>query len=152
MVDAVLLEWEGVLADTAPARRDALLHALRDEGVHFDATRFDECCGGLDVTSAARAAIGLAGRDEDPVLVELVAMRARRAFSAWLGKGLTLQPGAVAFAERMCISTRTAIVTASSRADADSFLRLAGLEAAISTFLTSDDVLDGGPGNNVLVQ
>ena len=33
MLDAVLLEWEGVLADTGIVRRDLLLRALADEGL-----------------------------------------------------------------------------------------------------------------------
>ena len=144
MVDAVLLEWEGVLADTSAARRDALLLALREEGVHFDPARFGECCEGRDVTSAARAAIGVAGR-EDPVLAELVALRARRTFAERLGTGITLNPGAVAFAERICMGTRVAMVTAASRSETELLLRLAGLEAAVSTIITSDDALDGAP-------
>jgi beta-phosphoglucomutase-like phosphatase (HAD superfamily) len=138
MVDAVLLEWEGVLANTSSARREAMLQALREESVHFDAAQFDEVCGGLDVSAAAQAAIGVSGR-EDPVLAELVAMRARRAFAERLGKGLLLYPGAVAFAERISVSARTAIVTTASRSETDFFLRLANLEATISTIVTSDD-------------
>src|SRR3954470_4388223 len=56
MVDAVLLEWEGVLADTAAARCDAMLSALREESVHFDPSNFVEYCDGLDVSAAAAAA------------------------------------------------------------------------------------------------
>ena len=41
MVDAVLLEWEGVLADTGVARRESLLRALADEGVLLNAPAYD---------------------------------------------------------------------------------------------------------------
>jgi beta-phosphoglucomutase-like phosphatase (HAD superfamily) len=146
MVDAVLLEWEGVLADTAAARRDALLVALREESVHVDPDSVSECCDGCDVTSGARAALHVAGRD-DPVLVELVAMRARRAFAERLGRGLTLYPGARRFTERLSLSTRVAIVTSASRSETEFLLRLAGLEASVATVVTSDDVLDGAPSS-----
>ncbi len=144
MVDAVLLEWEGVLADTCEARRDALLGALREEGVHFEPARFNECCAGFDVTTAAQIALREAGRD-DVVLAELIAIRARRAFAERLGKGLTLRPGAVTFAERLSISARTAIVTSASRAETDFLLRLSGLEAAVTMVVSCDDVLEGAP-------
>jgi beta-phosphoglucomutase-like phosphatase (HAD superfamily) len=144
MVDAVLLEWEGVLADTTAARRDAMLQALREEGVHFDPVRLAECCDGLDVTSAARAAVADTGRD-DVVLAELIAMRARRAFAERVSKGLTLHPGARLFAERIAIGARTAIVTSASRSETAFLLRLAGLEATTATVLTSDDTTDSAP-------
>jgi beta-phosphoglucomutase-like phosphatase (HAD superfamily) len=144
MVDAVLLEWEGVLADTIAVRRDAMLQALREESVDFDPERLAECCDGLDVTSAARAATKSTGRD-DVVLAELVEMRARRAFAERIGKGLTLYPGAKSFAERLAVGARTAIVTSASRSETAFVLRLAGLEAATSTVLTSDDTTETAP-------
>src|SRR6185369_13324043 len=70
MVDAVLLEWEGVLADTSVARREALLRALAEEGVQYEAL------------------------ETDPALADLVALRATRAFAERIGKGLVLLPGA----------------------------------------------------------
>jgi beta-phosphoglucomutase-like phosphatase (HAD superfamily) len=151
MVDAVLLEWEGVLADTSAARRDALLVALREEGVHFDAAHFADCCEGFDAGSAARAALSLSGR-RDPVLADLVTMRARRAFAERLGKGLTLHPGAKGFAERLAVGTRTAIVTSASRSETDFILRLAGLEAAIASIVTSDDVAGEMPSATAYVR
>src|SRR6476469_1767747 len=87
MVDGVLLDWEGVLADTGHARRDSLLRALADEGVRFDETAYDECCLGLSVQEAAAAAVGTFA---DPTLLELVTLRARRNFGARVSQGFTL--------------------------------------------------------------
>jgi beta-phosphoglucomutase-like phosphatase (HAD superfamily) len=144
MVDAVLLEWEGVLADTAAARCDAMLSALREESVHFDPSNFVEYCDGLDVSAAAAAATASTGRP-DPVLADLVAMRARRSFAERLGKGFTLLPGAAGFAERLAVGTRVAFVTSASRSETDFVLRLTNLEASIATIVTSDDILEPSP-------
>lgn len=74
MVDGVLLDWEGVLADTGDARRDALRAALAAEGLHLD----DEASGLSFYAAAVRAAGGLA----DPTLVDLIVARARRELAA----------------------------------------------------------------------
>jgi beta-phosphoglucomutase-like phosphatase (HAD superfamily) len=119
MLDAVLLEWEGVLADTSVARREALLRALADEGVQYE------------------------DLEADPALADLVALRATRAFAERIGKGLVLLPGAREFVERVQLASRVCIVTSATRAETDFVLRLAGLDAAVSTVVSRDDMLEG---------
>src|SRR5438309_123243 len=110
MLDAVLLEWDGVLTDTGLARGEALRRALAAEGVSLTAAAYDACCVGLDVRSAAAAAVRSAGRDDAP-LAEIVALRAARAFGERLADGFSLTPGAAAFVTRVAARTRVAIVT-----------------------------------------
>lgn len=144
MLDAVLLEWQGVLADTASARRDALLRALADEGVHFDAAAYSARCEGLAVRAAAAAALEHTGR-RDETLADLVTLRATRAFAERLGKGFMLASGAREFVERVQLGARVAIVTLATRAETEFVLRLAGLDAAVSTIVSDDDALDAPP-------
>lgn len=144
MLDAVLLEWEGVLADTASARRDALLRALDDEGVPWTAAAYDACCGGLGVRAAAAIALERSGRD-DATLADLVAIRASRVFMDGLAHGFTLTPGAARFVAAAESGSRVAIVTRSSRAEADLALRLSGLGDSAAVVVTVDDVLDPLP-------
>ncbi len=119
MLDAVLLEWEGVLADTTVARREALLRALAEEGVEYEAL------------------------GSDPALSDLVALRATRAFAERIGKGLVLLPGARAFVELIQVASRLAIITSATRAETEFVLRLAGLDGAVTTIVSADDALDG---------
>jgi beta-phosphoglucomutase-like phosphatase (HAD superfamily) len=144
MLDAVLLEWEGVLADTGAARRDALLRALADEGVPFTTVSYDARCGGLDARSAAAAALRAAGR-QDATLAELVALRAQRAFVERLAEGFSLSPGAMELVTGAAHRTRLAIVTQAGRAETELALRLAGLEDAVHLVLTADDATDPPP-------
>ena len=140
MVDAVLLEWEGVLADTGAARRDSLLRALADEGVHLSAAAYHACCEGAGVHGAAFAALASVARS-DPTLAELVALRAGRSFTERLARGFTLQPGAAEFVAGAAHRARIAIVTTASRAETEVALRLSGLESAVACVVTADDVL-----------
>jgi beta-phosphoglucomutase-like phosphatase (HAD superfamily) len=151
MLDAVLLEWEGVLADTGAARRDALLRALADEGVPFATASYDACCGGLDARSAAAAALRAAGR-QDATLAELIAVRAQRAFVERLAEGFSLTPGAMELVTGAAHRTRLAIVTQAGRAETELALRLAGLEDAVHLVLTADDATDPPPSPALVVR
>jgi beta-phosphoglucomutase-like phosphatase (HAD superfamily) len=144
MLDAVLLEWEGVLADTGPARRDALLRAMADEGVPSTAAAYDACCGGLDVRSAAAVMLRASGRD-DATLADIVALRAARAFTDRLADGFSLTPGAMELVTGAAHRTRIAIVTQAGRAETELALRLAGLDGVVGAVLTVDDVTDPPP-------
>jgi beta-phosphoglucomutase-like phosphatase (HAD superfamily) len=140
MVDAVLLEWEGVLADTGAARRDSLLRALADEGVLLSAAAYGACCEGVDVHAAASAALASVGRP-DATLAELVALRAGRTFAEQLAGGFTLQLGAAEFMAGAAHRARIAIVTSASRDETEVALRLSGLDSAVACVVTADDVL-----------
>ena len=144
MVDAVLLEWDGVLADTSIARRDALLRALADEDVAWSVEAYDAHCAGLDVHHAAGMIIGRT-RGDDPALVDLVVLRAGRAFTERLARGVTLEPGAVEFLRATEPRARLAIVSRASRAETDLFLRLSALDGMMACVFTGDDVLQPPP-------
>ncbi len=144
MLDAVLLDWEGVLADTGPARRVAMLRALADEGVPWTAAAYDACCGGRDVRAAAAAALASVGRI-DATLADLVAMRASRAFAEGLSHGFTLKPGAAPFVEAAEPRAPVAVVTRAGRAETEVALRLSGLAGSISVVVTADDALELPP-------
>jgi beta-phosphoglucomutase-like phosphatase (HAD superfamily) len=148
MVDAVLLEWEGVLADTGAARRDSLLRALADEGVLLSAAAYDACCAGADAHGAASAALASVGRS-DATLAELVALRAGRSFTERLARGFTLQPGAAEFVAGAAPRARIAIVTRASRGETDVALRLSGLDSAVACVVTADDVLVPPPASEL---
>jgi beta-phosphoglucomutase len=148
MIDAVLLEWEGILADTAGSRRESLLHALAEEGMPVDPIAYHTLCDGRTVHEAAANMLAHSGR-RDPTLVDLVALRAERAFSEKLGKGFMLLPGAREFVERLQLRTRVAVVSSASRAETDFVLQLAGIADAISTIVVASDVANAPPAPDV---
>jgi beta-phosphoglucomutase-like phosphatase (HAD superfamily) len=117
MPDALLLDWEGCIVDTATMRQAAAQRALQEEGFAPD---------------AAPAM--------DDVVAGIVAARASRAFAERLGKGFLLRDGARELLERAQVASRIAIVTRATRAETDFVLRLAGLEGMVSTIVSADDV------------
>jgi len=143
MADGVLLDWEGVLADTTGSRRDALLRALADEGIAFDEESYDERCVGRSTRAAA--AVMLGSRASDDTLVEIVALRAERAFATVLAQGFAIDPVATRFAELAQLRAPLVVVTAATRAETDAALRLAGLHDSCAAIVTAEDVIGEAP-------
>lgn len=122
MPDALLLDWEGCIVDTSEMRQLATQHALQEEGL----------------TAAA-------ARHMDPVVADIVAARAARAFAERLGKGFLLRDGARELLESAQVAARVAIVTRANRSETEFVLRLAGLDSVVSTIVSADDDVDGWP-------
>ena len=143
MADGVLLDWEGVLADTADSRRDALRSAFTDEGIAFDDAAYEHQGAGRSVHSAV---VRLLGRGAaDTTLAALVALRAERAFAARLAQGFAIDPAAARFVELAQLRAPVVIVTAAGRAESDAALRLAGLHDSCAAIVTADDVGGDAP-------
>jgi HAD superfamily hydrolase (TIGR01509 family) len=145
MLDSVLFEFDGVLAETAEARRDALLSTLRADCIELSDAEFRETCAGLSIDDAVRAAFRLRGVVRDDTGLALASLRAERAYRAYLGKGLMLADGVGDVIERFLPVTRLGIVTRASRREVDFVLSLARLEHAFACIIASEDAFPGKP-------
>ena len=143
MADGVLLDWEGVLADTAHSRREALRAAFSDEGLAFDDASFEHQGAGRSVRSAVARLLGR--RAADATLAELVALRAEREFAARIAQGFAIDMAAARFVEHAQLRAPVVIVTAAGRAESDAALRLAGLHDSCAAIVTADDVGGDAP-------
>ena len=110
MADAVLLDWEGLLADTGSSRREALALALAAEGVALDDATYEDRCVGRSLRSVVASALGW--RAHDDTLVELVALRAQRELAARIAQGFVVAPEVVRFVEHAQLRAPVVIVTA----------------------------------------
>jgi HAD superfamily hydrolase (TIGR01509 family) len=139
MLDTVLLELEGVIADTGEARRDAIFAALRADDIQLPLAEYRELCAGLSFEEAMRAAYRGVGRGRDETAIALAAHRAERAYRAYIGKGLTLVEGARETLERLHDSVRLALVTRAPRNDAMFVLSLARVEHLFTCVVAAED-------------
>jgi beta-phosphoglucomutase-like phosphatase (HAD superfamily) len=145
MLDSVLFEFDGVLADTADAREDALRSTLHVDGVDLSDDEYRSACAGLSFEEAARNALALRAAPGDASAIALVALRADRTYQAYLGKGLRLAEGAREVIERFLPVTRLGIVTRSSRREVGFVLALARLEHAFTCIIAAEDAYPGKP-------
>ncbi|HEY5413760.1 MAG TPA: HAD family phosphatase [Gemmatimonadaceae bacterium] len=145
MIDAVLFEFEGVIADTSATRRRTLLETLREDGVALSESEYIEHCAGMPVRASVRAALALRGFVGDETLVELVATRTERRFGELVGTGLSLVDGAAELIASLQGQTRLGIVSRALRAEIDATLALAQLEHAFEFIIAGDDAFQPKP-------
>jgi beta-phosphoglucomutase-like phosphatase (HAD superfamily) len=144
MVDAALLELEGVVFETRDLRRASLQDALVDHG--FASLLDDDVVIGLSPREGAAAALRMQGAVFDDVIADLVGLRAERAFASRVAtSGAALCPGALDFVRELSATTRLAIVSRARRTEVDALLRLASLAEFFAVTITADDVLDAKP-------
>lgn len=139
VLDTVLMEFDGVLADTSAARHDALCTVLGEDGIALSDAEYHASCAGLGSGDAVRAAIALAGVSIDETALDLLALRVERVFSSHVSKGVVLVDGAREAVERLASRVRLGIVSRASRGNIALILSLARLEHAFTLVIGIED-------------
>ncbi len=145
MLDALLLELEGVVVETRAARFDALSRALADEGVVALPPGASDVVLGVPSRTAAAIAVKLMGLTRDATALDLIGLRAERYFTERASRGITLREGARVMITIAQARSRLALVTRASRSTVDFVLGLSGLHDAFEVIVCADDVLDNKP-------
>lgn len=146
MVDAALLELEGVVFETRELRRASLRDALADHG--FASLIDENVVDGLVPRTGVVAALTRHGVKFDDVLADLIALGAERIFARRVATGgAALCEGARDFIREASATARLAIVTRARRSEVDALLRLSTLDEFFSVTVTADDVLDAKPSS-----
>jgi beta-phosphoglucomutase-like phosphatase (HAD superfamily) len=144
MVDAALLELEGVVFDTRDLRRLSLRDALLEHGLSPAVDH--EAIDGWTPRVSVERSLALQGIKYDEVLIDIVTARAERAFSTRLAtSGAAFCDHARSFVENAAGAARLAIVTSARRGDVDTMLRLASLADCFSVIVAAEDLLDTKP-------
>jgi beta-phosphoglucomutase len=147
MIDAVLFEFDGVIADTRLVRRRALRDTIEGDGIALTDDEYIECCAGLPVRAAIRAAFALRGVPIDDTGVELAGMRADRRFATLVETGLSLAEGAQVAIEALHGTTRLGIVSRAARRDIEQTLALAQMDHAFEFIIADDDPFPPKPSS-----
>ena len=144
-LDAVLMEFDGVLVDTTASRREALTSVLAEEGIVISESEYRGACAGRSTTDAVRGVARLRQLPFDETDVDLIALRIERSFSSHLGKGAMMVDGAREAVERLAGRARLGIVSRASRRDIEFIVSLARLDHAFSCIIGSEDAYPQKP-------
>ena len=145
MVDVVLFEFEGVIAETRSRRAAALRRSLADDGIQVSEEEIAQVWRALPSRAAAAALLDRRGQRVDEVMLDLIARRADRYFGEEASEGLTLVPGARDCVARLEGRARLGIVTRAGRREVDHTLALAEMGFAFECIVTSDEMIDQKP-------
>lgn len=143
----LLLEFEGVLAETTAMRQAALAEAMAADGIALSAELMARAQG-RSVEDGIRRIRDAAGAPDDPTAVELARLRAERSFAARLGKGVALPTGLRPALERLSAVARLALVTRAARRDVEFVLQLGGLEGVFRPIVALEDARAAKPARD----
>lgn len=143
-VPVLCFEVEGLLIETAPARRAALATALAADGLTLDDATWEEVRA-LGVEPAIIAARRRRGAPDDPTAVTVATLRAEAHFADRIARGITLAPALLPTLERLAAVARLAIVSRAARREIDALLERAGCAGLFRPILGADDLTQGLP-------
>lgn len=143
-VPVLLFEFEGVLAETAALRRDALADALGSDGIALNDDLM-ALATGRSIEDAVQRIRRAVGASDDAVATEICRMKAERAFAERAGKGLSLQRGVRRTLDALAGIARLAIVTRALRREVAFVLDLAGLEGLFRPIIALEDATPPKP-------
>jgi HAD superfamily hydrolase (TIGR01509 family) len=126
--DAILFDFDGVLADTEPIHFACWAEALVPLGVTFDWDYFRDHCVGMDDRAMMHL---LAGRSDPPRDWETLWARYPEKNGAFRSRTLSappFAPGLAEFLARLNGEYKLAVVTASARAEIEPLLAAGGLD------------------------
>ena len=134
---ALVLAFDGLVANTLDARVESLQFALNAEGALGAVERIRVALPGRTFHEAATAIIG----GDDATLVDLAALRAQQEFSRRLAHGVSLAVNARAYIERQRATGMSLVLRADSlRRDVERVLQLTDLELAFTLVRCPDDL------------
>lgn len=143
-VPVLLLEFEGVLADTAAMRQAALTESLAVDGIALSSELL-RLIKGRSTEDALRHVREFVGAPDDPTALDLARVRAEKSFASRLGKGVMLPRDTRPALEKLSAVARLAVVTRASRREVEFVLSLGGLEGMFRPIITLEDSVAAKP-------
>ena len=138
-IEAILLEFDGVVADTTGAHRAAVERALLEHDVRLTDDEYWELCAGWPTSEAVRAVARQRRLALDETALDLLAFRVDRVYSAEVGKGVLLVEGARAALERLAGLAPLAVVSRLRRGDIEALASLARMEHLFAFVIGEED-------------
>jgi HAD superfamily hydrolase (TIGR01509 family) len=138
-IQAVVFDFDGVLADSEPLHLEAYQALLEPHGIRIDRETYCERYLGYDDEGALRRMAednGLMLGDEE---IEMLIVEKGRVFEALVGSRDVLYPGAVACVRRLAARWPVGIASGALRADIDLLLRGARLAEVFRFIVAAGD-------------
>ncbi len=144
-MDALLLDFNGVVVDDEPLHFASFGAVLAEEGIALDEATYYGVYMGFDDRAAFREAFRRAGRDIGPARLARLVERKSRAYGTLAGRALTIVPGVRTFVSATAAVAKVAVVSGALRAEVDMGLARAGIADVVDTIVAAEDVTTTKP-------
>jgi len=144
-IRALLLDFDGVLADTEPVHLRFFAELLGPEGISLSREAYFAKYLGLDDRSCFRKVFADAGRELDPALEESLVRRKNQQILEYLNGKSVLLPGVADFLRNLQGRYYLAIVSGALRSEIEAVLRSEGLAKLFHLIVGADQVARGKP-------
>jgi beta-phosphoglucomutase len=138
-VQAIVFDFDGVLADSEPLHLKAYQALLEPQGIHLDKQSYCERYLGYDDEGALRRIAedyGLLLGDEE---IEMLVVEKGHVFEALVGGKDVLYPGAAECVRRLAYAWPVGVASGALRSDIDLMLRGAGVEDLFRFIVAAGD-------------
>lgn len=139
-MDALLLDYNGVVVDDEPLHFASFRDVLRAEGIPLDEAGYYADYLGLDDRAAFREAFHRAGRPLDPAGVRRLVLRKAAAYAALADQALVVVPGVTRFVREAARRARVAVVSGALRGEIETGLARAQIADAVAVIVSADDL------------
>ena len=139
-MDALLLDFNGVIVDDEPLHFASLRDVLADNGIVLEQEQYLGEYLGFDDRGALRHALRRHGHSAPAHEVEALVERKARGYAALAARELKVVPGVAAFVRAAAARARVAVVSGALRAEIDAGLKHAGLLDLVEVIVSPADV------------
>lgn len=147
MLQGIIFDLDGVIADTVPAHFIAWKRLFNEEGYAFDEAIYHEKVDGRRRFDGAQAVM----TDADAQYVEIAAKRKDKYFMELIEQGkFKIFDDTLDFIN-LCISEGIRLATASSSRNAHYILKKAGIADSFTSIVGGDDVERGKPDPSIFL-
>jgi len=139
-MDALLLDFNGVIVDDEPLHFASFRDVLADNGLVLSESQYYTEYLGFDDRAAFAHAFRRAGRPLEPAHLAALIARKARAYAERAAHDLKVVPGVADFVHQAARQARVGVVSGALRAEIDFGLEAAGLLGVVETVVSPDDV------------
>src|SRR3989442_3773890 len=145
MIEALLFDFNGVIADDEEQHREALSAVLAEAGLSLTREQYYADFLGFDDRSSLMEAFVRAGKPLPAMRLERLLAEKSRVYQRLIDRSLALVPGAAAFVSCAAERFRLGVVSGALRREVDLVLDRAGLRGHFDVLVAAEDVERGKP-------
>ena len=145
MTEALLFDFNGVIADDEEQHREALNTVLAEGGISLTREQYYSEYLGRDDRTSLMEAFRRAGRPLATVRLERLLAEQSRIYQRLIDRSLSLVPGVADFVPRAAERFRLGLVSGARRGEVETVLDRAGLRSHFEVILAAEDVPRGKP-------